>query len=277
MSESNRFLSIREEQQTELEIMKALHDYCSRHNLRYVLGYGTLLGAIRHKGFIPWDNDMDILMPRGDMDELLALTAEKPVSPDIRLFFFTTDAGYHYPIIRACSMKTVAQPPYLREGIDSLGLWVDIFPMDGVYRGKYILQKPLIWFCHTLLNATIYILPSEARLKRFLQKVILKVFPDRNHRFERWLTAVCRWGRYDQADKVCDLCEYGTTARNAMDRADVENPVLASYEDARFFIPRNAGRYLEALYGNYMQLPPEEDRITHSICSCFKAGGKESL
>lgn len=271
MGKNESFLSIREEQLAELEVMKALHEYCSKHGLKYVLGYGTLLGAIRHKGFIPWDNDMDILMPRRDMEKLVELNKKEPIGNNIRLFHYTTDKNYHYPIVRACNMRTIVQPTYLREQIDDMGVWVDVFPMDGISKPKLIFQKPLRNFYLKMMNATIYVPESESGSKEKLRKFILKYMPNRNHKYERHLSSVCAWSNYDKAKTVCVICEEEPPfEKQLMDREDVENPVLVPYEDAEFYIPRNADKYLSLQYGDYMQLPPEEDRMTHSICSKYR-------
>ncbi|MBR3142946.1 MAG: LicD family protein [Clostridiales bacterium] len=271
MSGTDGFLSITEEQQAELEVMKELHSYCVKHGLKYVLGYGTLLGAVRHQGFIPWDNDMDILMPRSDVEKLVELNKTEPIGHNIRLFHYTTDKNYHYPIVRACNMKTIVQPTYLREQIDDMGVWVDVFPLDGISRPKLIFQKPLRNFYLKMMNATMYVPESESGKKEKLRSFIIRHMPDKNHKYERHLSSVCAWSKYEKAKTVCVICEEEPPfEKQLMDREDVENPMLAPYEDAEFFIPRNADKYLTLQYGDYMQLPPEEDRMTHSICSRYK-------
>ena len=271
MSGTDGFLSITEEQQAELEVMKELHSYCVKHGLKYVLGYGTLLGAVRHQGFIPWDNDMDILMPRSDVEKLVELNKTEPIGHNIRLFHYTTDNNYHYPIVRACNMKTIVQPTYLREQIDDMGVWVDVFPLDGISRPKLIFQKPLRNFYLKMMNATMYVPESESGKKEKLRSFIIRHMPDKNHKYERHLSSVCAWSKYEKAKTVCVICEEEPPfEKQLMDREDVENPMLAPYEDAEFFIPRNADKYLTLQYGDYMQLPPEEDRMTHSICSRYK-------
>jgi len=270
MGKTEGFLSIREEQLAELQVMKELHAYCSKHGLKYVLGYGTLLGAIRHKGFIPWDNDMDILMPRKDMEKLVELERKEPISPDVKLFDMTSGANYHYPIVRACNMKTIVRPGYLRDQIDNMGVWVDVFPLDGVSRARQLIQKPLTKLYLKLLNATMYLPEEESKAKENVRKFILKYMPDKDHRYERRLSSLAAWYRYDAAESVCVLCEEDTTSRQALDRKDVENPVLAPFEDAEFYIPANAEKYLTLQYGDYMQLPPEEDRMTHSLFSRYR-------
>ncbi len=271
MSGTDGFLSITEEQQAELEVMKELHSYCVKHGLKYVLGYGTLLGAVRHQGFIPWDNDMDILMPRSDVEKLVELNKTEPIGHNIRLFHYTTDKNYHYPIVRACNMKTIVQPTYLREQIDDMGVWVDVFPLDGISRPKLIFQKPLRNFYLKMMNATMYVPESESGKKEKLRSFIIRHMPDKNHKYERHLSSVCAWSKYEKAKTVCVICEEEPPfEKQLMDREDVENPMLAPYENAEFFIPRNADKYLTLQYGDYMQLPPEEDRMTHSICSRYK-------
>ena len=271
MSGTDGFLTIKEEQQAELEVMKELHSFCVKHGLRYVLGYGTLLGAVRHKGFIPWDNDMDILMPRADVDKLVELNKSEPIGRNIRLFHYMTDANYHYPIIRACNTKTLVQPTYLREQIDDMGVWVDVFPIDGYIKSKLFFQKPLRKFYLKMMNATMYVPDSESGFKASLRRSIIKLFPNKNHRYERKLSSLCARSRYNSADTVCVLCEEEPPfEKQIMAREDVENPELVPFEDAEFFIPRNADKYLTLQYGDYMQLPPEEDRMTHSICSVYR-------
>ena len=271
MSGTDGFLTIKEEQQAELEVMKELHSFCVKHGLRYVLGYGTLLGAVRHKGFIPWDNDMDILMPREDVDKLMELNKTEPIGRNIRLFHYTTDENYHYPIIRACNTKTVVKPTYLREQIDDMGVWVDVFPIDGYIKSKLFFQKPLRKFYLKMMNATMYVPDSESGFKASLRRSIIKLFPNKNHRYERKLSSLCERSRYGSADTVCVLCEEEPPfEKQIMAREDVENPELVPFEDAEFFIPRNADKYLTMQYGDYMQLPPEEDRMTHSICSVYR-------
>lgn len=269
MNGSDGFLSIAEEQQAELEVMKELHKYCSKHGLRYVLGYGTLLGAVRHNGFIPWDNDMDVLMPREDMDKLVELVQKDPISPFVKIMDMTTNENYHYPIVRACNMKTIVVNRELRDHIENMGLWVDIFPLDGISKAKQIIQKPLTLFYIKMLNATMYISDTESKSKTRFRKIIVKLFPDRNHKYERHLSSLVSWCKYDQAETVCVLCEEGTDARQAMDREDVENPTLIQFEDAEFYIPRNYDKYLKKQYGDYMKLPPEEARMTHLLNSKY--------
>lgn len=270
MNDTEGFLSIREEQLAELEVMKGLHAYCSKHGLKYILGYGSLLGAIRHHGFIPWDNDMDVFMPRKDMEKLIELEKTEPIAPNIKLFHMSMNENYHYPIVRACNMNTTVGNRELRNQIEGIGLWVDVFPMDGLIKSKLFFQKPLIIYYFKMLNATMYVSETESNAKKKFRRIVSKLFPNRKHKYERHLTSVCSWSRYEDAKKVSVICEEGSDMRWGMDREDVDNPVLTPFEDAEFYVPKNADKYLTQQYGNYMQLPREEDRQTHLLYTKYR-------
>ena len=260
------YLSVEETQKIALEIMKALHSYCVEHNLRYCLAWGTLLGAIRHKGFIPWDNDMDIFMSRKDIKKLLHLNKKKPISSNIQLLSYCSDDNYHYTVVRACDNRTTVSPSYLRHKIKDLGIWVDIVPLDGFNGVFYLLQKPIIFFYQKILNAIIYKIPPEKKLKKFLQKIIVRLFSDNNHKYERIIDSVSQWSNYDHSQMVTVFNESDCTPiSQLMSRKDFENSFLTEFEDACFFIPQNADKILTATYGDYMQLPPENERQTHDI------------
>ena len=128
-------MELEELQQTELEILKVFHNFCTENGLRYYLAGGTLIGAIRHKGFIPWDDDIDICMPRPDYMKLLEL-AENGKLDEYRC----VDSRYIDPesptsIIRIYDNRTeIAFKNNLVKM--KFGCWIDLFPLDGVESGK---------------------------------------------------------------------------------------------------------------------------------------------
>ena len=130
---SGELLTIKEQQQVMLDIMKAFHEFSLKNNISYILIYGTLLGAVRHKGFIPWDNDMDVGVPRPEYDRLVSLlNSGEKVGEHYYHLHYTNDNNYHYQIIRICDDRTTVQPPYIRNQPKRMGVWLDIFPIDGV-------------------------------------------------------------------------------------------------------------------------------------------------
>ena len=126
----NRLLTIDEIKQTELSILDYIDSVCKQHNVRYYLAYGTLLGAIRHKGFIPWDDDIDIYMLRSDYDRFIQLlSAEK--ENHYSLLSIYNDSDYFYEFAKVVDNRTSINANNLK-AMRNEGVWVDIFPLDNV-------------------------------------------------------------------------------------------------------------------------------------------------
>lgn len=260
-------LTIRETQLVELEIMSNLHNYCVKHGLKYVMAYGTLLGAVRHKGFIPWDNDMDIYMPRPDFEKFLELVKSKPIAKNIEIVYYTTDSKYHYTCIRVCDMKTTVNPPYIREQPEKMGVWVDIFPVDGVWERPWahLLQQALLWFNRIMQRVDIYYKPWDPKTPKNILKCILhKLFPTGKNKHIRLLNYYASLCKYEEQKYVFYTIGWSGNVR-VLTKDDFDHPCELQYEDKVFFAPQNCDAYLRSMYGDYMQLPPEDKRETHDI------------
>lgn len=123
-------LSLREVQLGELEILKRLDSICREQGLKYFLYAGTMIGAVRHKAFIPWDDDIDVAMPRRDYDRLMAWWDEHGAQEaPLRMMNIHTNPKYIYPISRLCDTRYQVDYEGTREY--GLGLFVDIYPFDG--------------------------------------------------------------------------------------------------------------------------------------------------
>lgn len=259
-------LSIRECQEVELGLMKGIHDYCERHGLRYNLAFGTLLGAVRHHGFIPWDNDMDILMPRPDYERLISLAANEPLGEHAYLLHWSKDVRYHYPIVRVCDDRTAVSPGYVREQPQRMGVWVDIFPVDGVWDRPWAhtLSRMEMRVLKVLQRADNYSPESSAGAKRILKAFLARLFPNEGNVFQKKIDEVamrCPFGSTSFADTVTEYEK--TYPRLTAD--NFNNPVMLEFEDVEFCCPANWDEILTWTYGSYLELPPEDERITHDI------------
>lgn len=116
----------------ELRILIAFRNFCDERNLKYVLAYGTLLGAVRHKGFIPWDNDIDVMMLREDYEKLIKLYPEN--LEDTWLLSYRKDPDYIYPFTKIVSKRTYVREENTQEKLayKKMGIWIDIFPVDNI-------------------------------------------------------------------------------------------------------------------------------------------------
>ena len=119
-------LNLQELKEIEFDILKVFDAFCKEHNIRYYFAYGTLLGAIRYKKFIPWDDDVDVLVPREDYERLIAIYND---SEKYRLFSSERDANFLFPFAKLCDMTTRKIEGNQFNGVE-LGVDIDIFPLD---------------------------------------------------------------------------------------------------------------------------------------------------
>ena len=265
-----QMITVEESQQIELDIMRNLHEYCVKHGLRYVLAYGTLIGAVRHKGFIPWDNDIDIFMPRPDLERFLELTKTEPVADGLYVTHYTLDDNYFYNCARVCDSRTEVDIPYIPVQPTRMGIWVDIFAVDGVPDSEF-LRKVHRFRVRTLyyaLRAHIYgTLDNKNRFRKLVKLACIRLLSNKDHKLNRRITALEKkyaYGDYPNAALWCLM----KLVPISVD--DLEHPILAPFEDCSLFIPKEYDRILRETYGDYMKLPPESKRVPHQIRAFWK-------
>ena len=265
-------LSEREVQLGELEILKKLDKICREQGLKYFLSFGTLIGAVRHQGFIPWDDDVDVMMPRLDYEKLLRYVAENQdaIAP-LKLMNWRTDRKYIYPISRLCDTRYYVE----YEGtVDyGLGLFVDIYPFDGC--GDTPEEVRAIADENRLLTQ----LTFQAGMKKFqksgqsgwrtpvkfLGYCYAKLMGPRH--FIRKLEQNGQKRSYSQSKYV--NCVIWDTVDYGYPRELFETTVYLPFEDASFAAPGGYDEALRICYGDYMQLPPEEDRVGHHYYTAY--------
>lgn len=255
---------LRDIQLKTLEIMRYFDLFCKEHHLRYFIAGGTLLGAVRHRGFIPWDDDVDIAMPRADYDRLIGLrnTIESPYnlrnweSEDNLNFLFAKleDTGTY-------KKEIDGQREYIG------GISIDIFPQDGVPNDENIRSKYLrrFAFYKTLRDYDSDIECKTARQKLYkLISEILKKIKKIQH-YETFLENMCRKYKYDECKYVRSY--YGVYgAKETYEKALHGAGCLLEFEGLHFCAPLHWHEYLTQMYGDYMTLPPEEKRkTTHNM------------
>ncbi len=260
--------SLQEVQQIEWNILKAFHDYCEEHHLRYVLGYGTLLGAVRHEGFIPWDNDIDVFMPRSDYCRFLETVKDHPVADHLYVQHYSLDKKYHYMCARICDARTKVHVPYIREQPSILGLWIDIFPLDGVAGKsvKSLVQKLILKWYWMLFRADVY--GSTRKNSRnpfnyYVKMIALKLFPNKNNAHNYTIDRICQWYPFDKCRDSSFM--FGEEGICRIPREDFEGLIKLKFGNDSFYCPIHYKDFLQECYGDYMTLPREEDRITHDI------------
>ena len=254
-------LTKEEIQQSLIKLLLEFQIICRKNNLKFYLSGGTLLGAIRHKGFIPWDDDIDISMPRGDYEKLCHLLKDNSS-------LVYQDNGLPLPYAKYVNRNIFIDMKY-QDSEASKYLWIDIFPLDGFPESEKdtlaILNKMKLF---RRLYAFIYANKDQGRtfIRKTLKKYIIPIF---NFLFKKHIlkqfykdctkypytiskyVGAVSWGLYGIGEKVI--------------KSELEKEVLVEFESHIFPTYGCWDTYLRGLYNNYMELPPIEKRVNHSF------------
>ena len=264
--------NLRELQLKEIEILKAFIKVCNDYNLKYYIGGGTLIGAIRHKGFIPWYDDIDVSMPREDYEKLLNEYYDKfPSNIKINHYKFYPEV-YFYPAKLMDTNITVLERR-LEKNEEYTKLSIDVFPLDGfpngkiqqqIYKFKYYYYRMLIGFCNVdILRTTVKRKLHERILIKFAKIFNLNKKMNLNkirNKFDRFLKKY----KIDDCNLIGGISgAYGIKEFVPKDYFG-EGKIL-SFEGMDVNAPSKAEEYLTHMYGDYMTLPPEEERTTGHI------------
>lgn len=262
-----------------VEMLISFDKVCNEHNLRYVLDYGTLIGAIRHKGFIPWDDDIDVTMPREDYEKIQLLFDDNDnlFGDFYKLSSIKNKYSVDKPYLNLIDIRTITLSNFRKKKYH-YPIWIDIFPMDFYDDEEKALQtQKQIRELNRKARLSLMSLNMDIKNKSFVTKIkivvscfllAIKQLTVYNHFFAR--------ERFIKADLLSRQNSKGKYIRNFIEGYLGEQSTIENYnnwtecefEGHRFRIPVNYDSRLKALYGDYMTLPPIEKRIPHS-CGAF--------
>lgn len=262
MKETSRE-EIRALQLKSLEILKVFDKFCRRHKLRYFLCGGCCIGTIRHQGFIPWDDDVDVFMPRPDYERLRKLWKQEMDEHQYAL----CRSG---PGVFLRSMLTAIsdeETTFIKERQADLdihhGVRLEILPLDGcpnnpVLRRLQILCA-LIFQVFNLQEAP----TSKGKALEWAGKAMLALFPGQKARYRIWRLMEKLMSRYsfDRCTKTTELCSRYQYMVNEYPHWVFEKAVFKPFEGQKFPIPLGYDTYLTMAFGDYMELPPESAQI----------------
>lgn len=255
-----RKLEKEEVKKIQLRILKNLVSHCEEYNYRYYLAYGTLLGAIRHNGFIPWDDDIDLLIPRPDYEKLL-----ETYNADGRIISHNSDGDYLYPFGKVVANNTIIEED-LGIKYENLGVYIDVFPIDGLPHNKSeqvsVIKK--IKFYRNLLDAKLIKICKNRSIAKNILLILTKAFalPINYRKLIKNIDKEAQRYNYDMSEEVgCIVWGYGS--KEIMDRKIFDGYSNLNFEGYNLKGPIGYHTFLTQIYGDYMELPPKEKRTTH--------------
>ena len=254
-------------QSLELMILKEFINICEENNLTYYMYAGSLLGTIRHQGFIPWDDDLDVIMFRDDFEKFKEIFISNP-HDKIKLLSIETEDDYFHLLSKLMLKNTIFEENWVSQVDFNIGINIDIFVLDDLsnnnFKRNYQLKKAFLY--NKLL------IMSKIRLDDlpFLTKVIthsgyhilnlLGIKP-------KWINKRClnflKKYHDENAEFVFDISATAEEYPQIFNKKEFKKIKKAKFEDIEVNIPANYDEILKSLYGDYMQLPPEEDRYNH--------------
>lgn len=267
---------LRELQLIELELMEWFADFCEQHGLRYYLLGGTLLGAVRQGGFIPWDDDVDLCMPRPDYVKFLELAEEALVGTDMHIESVYHDRGFRQGMakITTSRMQVVSRAASIEHVEDA---WIDIIPMDGFPAGGLAtaIQKARLMWWKVMDATTEFEHVVDVKRDRgpvgnvavkalgMFCKVVRPYGDDSNQVFMNTERALQRF-RYDESPNVINLY----AAKGFKEIFPIETfgeGIPVQFEGRTFIAPADTHTTLCTIYDeNYMTPPPENERNYHN-------------
>ena len=254
-----RKLDIDEIKEVELGVMDYIHNICKEKGINYSLAYGSLLGAVRHKGFIPWDDDLDIALKRDEYDKLYQAILEDNNSI-YKIVSWENDSRYPYPFYRVYDSRTVYENNYIQNDIE-LGICVDVFPFDDYKDVNKEITKLDMY--RRLSVYTLYgIRNKEAGIKNIVRYLMLVVF--RLTRVKTWNKKLNDCSKAPVDGEYIDYLMESKKYITKLDAKALDEVVECKFEDRVYNIPKDYDHILTTIYGSdYMEIPSLEKRIQH--------------
>lgn len=253
-------LSINEIKEIELNILQDVHNFCEQKGILYILIGGTLLGAIRHKGFIPWDDDIDIAMPRPDYNRFI----KEYKSPNYEIKTIDNCSDYVFTFGKVVDNSTILIEN--KSNKSNLGVNIDIFPIDGLPSNikkaekyadnamlltKIIILKQMKYKKSRGIKKNVFFIIGKILLLPFSYRRLTKIAINHSLKY-----------RFENSSIVANL-SWGFGRKEILNKDRILKRKQITFENQEFYISENYEDYLKNRFGDYMQFPPEEERISH--------------
>lgn len=248
----------------QLSILDAVDDFCTQNRIRYYLAHGTLLGAVRHDGYIPWDDDIDIWMPRPDYERFMD-SFRSDHSPCLRAIDFKHDKTYRLPFGKVHDIRTVIDEDLYDE--DAYGVFIDVFPLDG-YSGTHQIKKGR--FLRKLLNVKRSKWSPARSCGKNCAMVVAKLFLSwlPTGAILRKMDSNAREIPYEEADKLI-VATIVDIDKAVFPAAAFSSNERHAFEGRSLPVPIGWDSVLQTLFGDYMTPPPPDKRTSTHLAVAY--------
>ncbi len=259
--------------EVEVEILDEIVRICDKYNLDYYLVGGTLIGAIRHKGFIPWDDDLDISMPRADYEKFLEAA---PLELDEKYYLENRkyNEKFHLPFTKIKKNNTEFRETFTSSLDNHKGIFVDIFPLDNVKKPYSKLTRIRSIIIKNTIQA-VFVKLKLMKLRECRRPYLCALYQPFSiktlYKFQRYL--MTKDNKF-KTDYLCNFCGQYAMYKETFKRELLET-TLVTFENKKYKTFKNYDAYLTHIYGDYMQLPPKEQRVNHSPSNIDFEHGKD--
>ncbi len=262
-------MTLQDIQQTELSMLIEFDRVARKYQLKYSLCAGTLLGAVRHQGFIPWDDDIDVSMPRPDYEKLVQLNRREQLWPSHIRLCCLEDGTLESPYMKLFDTGTkVVEQNFTQWDVPSL--WIDFFPVDGLPDKSRNIREHY-WLALTLCKLNVVTVVKNGYgsgtavilMKDLVLKPLARLITRR--RIAEAQKGVALRFAYDSSEN-CGMVTWAFDGPGqTLSRREYEDLVEMPFEGHLFFATTAWEKYLSGIFGDYLRLPPESERITHNL------------
>ena len=245
----------------QVEILDEIVRICENNRITYYLVGGTLLGAVRHEGFIPWDDDLDIGMPRKDYEKFKKI-CKKELNSKYYLQDISTDKKYWQNFLKIRKNNTLFDETMIENIETHKGIFVDIFPYDNLnkfgklFNLKWIIIKNLSQFC--LYYRGVF---KKDRVNHFTFCKLFRIFG--MHNILKFCTLFMKTCKNKNSKYLVTYAGSYPKEKETFERSWILPTKKIEFENKMYNCPNNSDIVLKTVYGDYMTLPPEDKRITH--------------
>lgn len=252
---------VREMQMVGLRMLEYFDKVCKENKLTYFFCGGCCIGTIRNKGFVPWDDDVDVFMPRSDYEKLKEVWKD---TTDYSIQYTTKDFITENQFLTICANNTTFIKTYQKNLDINHGVVLDVIPLDGCPQGfKRKIQK--VW----ALLYSLFIIgkapENHGNLVYTVGNTLLKIVSSKKLRYKLWRLCENKMTKYpiEECNYITELCTGPHYMKNEYPKEIFSKPLYKEFEDGLYPIPIGYDKYLKMAFGNYMELPPVEKRVCH--------------